>query len=282
MPKFLAAYPEYQDFGINELRKEEENLKKTIKRLQQEIRDLFHHRIYQLEEAQRAERINEIYQKIDRINQKNKDLEARRARLQKRQSHSEGNLAMQNQIYGDSRTGVDPHSQGAMGEASHLASLNAEGVAAKLIAFMLLNFFQLLFSMQYRKQRDEFAKAREYGIAYEPNEKGELPRLYHVDGRGKVNFARPYQNNELPSRRDIRANGFVPPPCAKEAFVAQLAQFKVDMHGTRFLTPEEKEILFRKIGNEAEEGQPGLEGNQMQDDNAARMMAMNAAKRPAS
>jgi hypothetical protein len=151
---------------------------------------------------------------------------------------------------------------GALGKASHLATMQAEAVAAILITDLIIFFFQLVFNTPFlihkaqfdavfKKQLNEMYKGNNIQLVYLPDEKGVWPDIYVVDEFDDIDFTQTYPPGQAPLHA-VRLQGFVPKPTLKEGYLNALNLHMERMWGGRALSDAEK----LKLRNMVEVGEP--------------------------
>lgn len=172
---------------------------------------------------------------------------------------------------------------GALGKASHLATMQPEAVAAILMTDLIIFFFQLVFNTPFlihkaqfdallKKQINEMYKGNNIQLVYLPDENGKWPDIYVVDESNAIDFTQVYPPGEAPENA-VRMQGFVPRPTLKEGYVNAMNLHMERMWGGRALSDAEK----LKLRNMVELGEPEAK---RQDNLRDLMMAQRARPTP--
>ncbi len=183
---------------------------------------------------------------------------------------------------------------GVIGKAEHLAGLTAEGVAGEMLADLFIFSVELTFNTPIWVQMWQFNKAIEQELAsikngdpirlaYMPNEKGDYPEIYPIDGQGKVDYSkspmRTYKDDgslsdEITSFH-IRANGYVPRPSITESLKIVFDRHFERMLGSGVLSPEQKARMSGTVS--AMQSEEKHDNKDLAADRAAQMAAMRPA-----
>jgi hypothetical protein len=258
----------------------------NMKRSSQSLADLSAPAPVLTEEQKKEAAKKEAEQKELDIKQREKEIKEKNKALEARKSQKDGVIkAIAHQASNDG---------GAIGKAEHLAGLTAEGVAGEMLADLFILSVELTFNTPVWVQMWQFNKAIEQELAsikngdpvrlaYMPNEDGDYPEIYPIDGKGKVDYSkapmRTYNDDGSLSEHitpfHIRANGYVPRPSITESLMIVLDRHFERMLGSGVLSPEQKARMSGTVSAmQAEEKQ----GKDLAADRAAQILAAGASK----
>lgn len=143
-------------------------------------------------------------------------------------------------------------------------SYKEEAVLVEILFVLITTIGKAIMGTHYLAQKSAYELALANGFAYDEKNP---PKMYPLID-GKLDFKKPidYQK-KTPTRAEIRANGYVPPPDWHESYAQLQAEYVKDMMGPSHLSQQEKELIYAMDGDldtkkkkKDQEGNAGING----------------------